>query len=439
MMRGALCHGAIVRRAPAAPHWGAPRSVPGRAPIFAGRAGAAQARGARIAGSIAVARRRAARPPASVVVLAVAAAARHPDLAPGGGSRAALALQLAAGLALRRGRPAHGTPRRAAPSRRRCWSRRPGLALGVLPAPPDGAVLFTLALVGAGAPGGRRRARGAAVSRRAPRGALDRVAIAAGYVVTVGLLGVLLRSFDPPQAGCFDCPDNLLLVAADPGASAWLERWTPRVAAATEVALAALGRRAAAAASRGRAARSPRRSRSPRWPCSRWRRSRTARRGRPSLWLATCAALGRSRRGLRLAPAAGAAAPARPSTRITVAAPAGARGRPSAPSAARSATRRSRSWCPHPETRAPITLDGAPLRPRAARASAHRRRAPRPSRRLGRAPRRHAALDSHARSPAAGLTLEREALRAAQRLQAQAAARIQPAARDRRRGRAPPA
>ena len=116
-----------------------------------------------------------------------------------------------------------------------------GLALHALPAPPDGAALFTLALVGAGVPAAA--AAHAALLHPGGRaaGALDRAAAAAGYVVTVGLLGLLpALVFDPPQSGCFACPDNLLLVHADPGAADWLARWAPRAAAATEAALAAL-------------------------------------------------------------------------------------------------------------------------------------------------------------------------------------------------------
>src|SRR4051794_32789021 len=80
-------------------------------------------------------RRVVALPAAGIVVLAVIEAARHPDLAPGGGSRVGLALQLAAGLALvaaamhtaRRGERAVAAALLAAVA---------GLALGVLPEPP---------------------------------------------------------------------------------------------------------------------------------------------------------------------------------------------------------------------------------------------------------------------------------------------------------------
>jgi hypothetical protein len=72
-------------------------------------------------------------------------------------------------------------------------------------------------------------------------GVVDRVAVAAGYLVIVGLLGLLpALLFDPRRAGCFACPDNLLLVHADPAAADWLGRWAPRAAAATEAVLAAV-------------------------------------------------------------------------------------------------------------------------------------------------------------------------------------------------------
>ena len=42
--------------------------------------------------------------------------------------------------------------------------------------------------------------------------------------------------FDPQQSGCFACPDNLLLVHADPALADWLARWGPRAAALTQAA-----------------------------------------------------------------------------------------------------------------------------------------------------------------------------------------------------------
>ena len=45
-----------------------------------------------------------------------------------------------------------------------------------------------------------------------------RVIVAGGYVVTAGVLGLGGTSvFDPEPMGCVGCPDNLLLIHADPG------------------------------------------------------------------------------------------------------------------------------------------------------------------------------------------------------------------------------
>ena len=123
--------------------------------------------GARIAGWIAGASWRCVA--AGIVVLAVAAAARHPDLAPGGGSRAALALQLAAGLALVAAAAAHGSPRRA---RRGGGAARRGGRAGVGGAARAAGERRAVHAHARrrGPSGGRRRARGAAVSRRAPGG-----------------------------------------------------------------------------------------------------------------------------------------------------------------------------------------------------------------------------------------------------------------------------
>src|SRR5262245_40752685 len=112
------------------------------------------------------------------------------------------ALELVAGLALvggaihvtRRGEPVLAAAVLVAAT---------GLALGALPAPAEGAVLFTLALIGALVapvaaahaalvhPGGQLAGR------------VDRIALAIGYAVAVGLAGVLLAVvFDPARAGC---------------------------------------------------------------------------------------------------------------------------------------------------------------------------------------------------------------------------------------------
>ena len=167
-------------------------------------------------------------------------AREHPDLAPGGAGDASFALQLVAALALVAG--AVDVARRAE------WilagallGAAAGLALHALPDSPDSAALFTLSLVGASlAP--------AAVAHAAllyPGGGLaaplDRVAIAVGYAVHFGLAGLVVAFvLDPARAGCFACPDNLLLLHADQATAEGLARWAPRAAAATEVALAVL-------------------------------------------------------------------------------------------------------------------------------------------------------------------------------------------------------
>jgi hypothetical protein len=116
-----------------------------------------------------------------------------------------------------------------------------GLGLHALPEPPDGAALFTLALVGAGVPAVAAGHAALLHPGGHPSARLDRAAAAAAYAVTLGLVGVVSALvFDPQRSGCFDCPHNLLLVHADPGAAGGLARWAPRAAAATEVVLAVL-------------------------------------------------------------------------------------------------------------------------------------------------------------------------------------------------------
>jgi signal transduction histidine kinase len=116
-----------------------------------------------------------------------------------------------------------------------------GLGLHALPEPPGGAALFTLALVGAGVPA--VAVGHAALMHPGGRAAtmLDRSAAAGAYAVTLGPAGLApALVFDPRRSGCFDCPHNLVLVHADPGAASWLGRWAPCAAAATGVALAVL-------------------------------------------------------------------------------------------------------------------------------------------------------------------------------------------------------
>jgi signal transduction histidine kinase len=360
------------------------------------------------------------------VVLCVNQAREHPELAPGGAGTAALALQLGAGLALVAA-AVHTSRRQELALAGALLAAAIGLGLHALPEPPDGAALFTSALVAAGVPAAA--AAHAALLHPGGRaaGALDRWAAPAGYAVTVGLVGVLpALVFDPRRSGCFACPDNLLLVHADPGLTDWLSRWAPR---ATAVALAALAGLVVV-----RLARRPAAARALAAPVSAAAvatlglaavenlRAADGLAGTDTdrvLWLATAAALGllaaglawRPVRALRLRTALG---------RLTVAAPANADdvlavlartfGDPDVGLV-----------LPHPETRRPITLDGATAAT-----------APMPGRvrtaveRQGRvvawvehrADLRTAPELVATAVRTAGLTLEREALRATQRLQA---------------------
>jgi signal transduction histidine kinase len=357
---------------------------------------------------------------AGVTALALACvrqAREHPDLAPGGGGAAALALQLVAALALVAG--AVHVARRAEPFLAGALlAAAAGLALHALPDPPDGAVLFTLSLVGASLapvavahvalvyPGGR-------LARP-----LDRAAIALGYAVGVGLAGLALALvLEPARAGCFACPDNLLLVHADQPAADWLARWARRAAAATEVALAALV--LVRWTRRGPAARSIAAPVSGAAVAVLALSAVADLRGAGGLaratldrdlWLATVAALGlvglglgwRSVRAARVRTALGrltVAASARPED--VRAALADACGDPSLSIAV-----------PHPETGEPLALDGTPAPPAQTRTPVERRG-------------RLVAWLDHDPSVAAiadiagpaALTLEREALRASARLQ----------------------
>jgi signal transduction histidine kinase len=339
-------------------------------------------------------------------------AREHPDLALGGGD-ATLALQLAAGLALvagaihvtRRGEPVFAAALLAAAT---------GLALRALPAPADGALLFTLALVGAFVapaaaahaalvhPGGRLAGRG------------DRIAVAIGYAVNVGLVGVLLTLVvDPARTGCFACPRNLLLVHADPGIAEWLDVWGRRAAACVDIGLALLVL--------ARLARRPPAARSVAAPVSIaavvvlafsavMARVAGDLASDPELWTVVVAALGLLGIGLvwRLVRAAGVRAAL---GRLTVAASAGSEDLRSALAQACGDPELA-IVVPHPETGAPLTIDGAPAPQVRARTAVERH---------GRVV---AWLDHgpdagaiHEIAGPAGLTLEREALLASRRLQ----------------------
>jgi signal transduction histidine kinase len=368
-----------------------------------------------------------AAPAAALVVVAVNQAREHPDLAPGGTGAAALAIQLAAGLALAAA-AVHTARRRELALAGALLVAVAGLALHVLPEPSDGAALFTLALVGAGVPAAAAAHAGLLHPRGRTAGRLDRAAAAAGYAVTVGLLGLLpALVFDPRRSGCFACPDNLLLVHADPGAADWLARWTPRAAAAAEAALAALVG--------ARLLRRPAAARSIAAPVSAAAvavlvlaavenvRVADGLAGTATgrlLWLATTAALGLLAAGLAWRPVRALRTRAALG-RLTIAPPASEQD-------VRGALGRALGdpgvslLMPHPETREPITLDGT-----AATAAAPPGRARTAVERRGEVVAwiEHGAdlratpevLATTVRT--AGLALEREALRAAQRLQAQ--------------------
>ena len=293
-----------------------------------------------------------------------------------------------------------------------------GLALHALPAPPDGALLFTLGLVGAGlAPAAIAHAALAYPGGRLAD-SLDRVAVAIGYLVRLGLMGLLVAAvFDPRSGGCFACPQNMLLIQGDPDAADWLSHQAPRAGAVAALALAVLVLL--------RLVRRPPATRSVAAPVSAaavaalaltaWADLRSAGTLAPDatdrdLWLATVAALGLVALGLAWRPVR--ADRVRTALgRLMVAATAG-------PDDLRDALAQASGdpelaiVVPHPETGVPLTLDGAPAPLRRGRTAVERNG------------RLVAWLDhdsgtavlSEIARPAA-LTLEREALGASQRLQ----------------------
>jgi signal transduction histidine kinase len=350
-----------------------------------------------------------------LLLVSLLQAREHPDIALGGGD-ATLALQLATGLALVAGAihvTRWGEPVLAAA----LLAAATGLALRALPAPPDGALLFTLALVGASLapaaaahaalvhPGGRLAGRG------------DRIAVAIGYAVNVGLVGVLLTLVvDPARTGCFACPRNLLLVHADPGTAEWLEVWGRRAAACVDIGLALLVL--------ARLAQRPPAARSVATPVSIGAlvvlafsavielRVADGLASDPQLWTVVVAALGLLGIGLvwRLVRAAGVRAAL---GRLTVAASAGSEDLRTALAQACGDPDLA-IVVPHPETGAPLTIDGAPAPQARARTAVERQ---------GRVV---AWLDHRPDAGAipeiagpAGLTLERVALLASRRLQEQ--------------------
>jgi signal transduction histidine kinase len=363
---------------------------------------------------------------AALAVVAVLQAHGEPERAPGGAGTAALAVQLAAALALAAA-TVETARRRELATAAALLAALVGLAIHALPEPPESAALFTLALAGASLPA--FAAAHVALLHPGGRaaGTLDRVGAAAGYVVAVGLAGVVpALLFDPRESGCFDCPDNLLLVHGDPEAAGWAGDWGARAAAVTAIALAVIVAL--------RLVRRPPAARSLAVPVSgaavaalalaaveelRAAADLGATATDERLWVVTAAALlmlaaGVFWRSLRAVWVRGALA------RLAVAAPgyaedvAGTLGRALGdPDVA--------VLVPHPETRAPLAVDGTPA-PAVA-----------PSGRTRTAVERRGAVvawvehrDDLRATPdlaatavrSAGLALEHEALRAAQRVQA---------------------
>src|SRR5215210_6511564 len=200
----------------------------------------------------------------ALVVACLAQVRERPDLAPGGDAAGAIALQCVAAFAL-----VAGAVRTAWPLACALLLAAAGLALHALPEPHGGALLFTLGLIGAGlAPAAAAHAALLYPDERLTA-RLDRAAVALGYV-THFLLGVAVALvFDPAAAGCFACPDNLLLVHADPSAADWLGRSPPRSGWAASVSPGArsarpvCARRSAVSRSRRRAGRTSCAPRSP--------------------------------------------------------------------------------------------------------------------------------------------------------------------------------
>ena len=341
-----------------------------------------------------------------------------------------------------RSRPPPSTPLAGVSSRSRVrcsrGTRRSG-AVHALPEPPGRRRALHARARRRGPSGGRRRARALLHPGGRTAGTLDRIGAAAGYVVAVGLAGAAAGAllFDPPRVRLLRLPGQPAARPRRPRAADWLgalgsrarpprRRGRARRAHRRSAVAAAAGRRSLAAPVAGAAAvlRSPRSRSSAPPPTS------TAPRPTRSCGSRPAAALAAARRRLRLAPAASARGSAR------VARP--PRGR---------RARRRRTRC-------------AGALGRALGDPACRARSCRIPRRARRHPRRHAAhrraagrartaverrgeivawvehradlratpdLPRHASRPA-GLTLERESLRAAQRLQAARVARIQPCA-----------
>ncbi len=175
---------------------------------------------------------------AALVAVSVIKARGHPDASVLGGGVGASVVVLVAGIALVAA-AVDVVRRRELALAGALLAASAGLALYVLPEPAPGAALFTAGLLGAGLmpaaaahaallyPGGHRA------------GGADRGFALMGYMVQVGLLGLLpTLIFDPARAGCSACASNLLLVHWAPDTWAWISRWGPRAAVVAEVVLA---------------------------------------------------------------------------------------------------------------------------------------------------------------------------------------------------------
>jgi signal transduction histidine kinase len=355
---------------------------------------------------------------AALVVLGASEARARPDLAPGGGGALALAVQLAAGVALVAA-AVHAARRRERVLAVALLAAAAGLGLHALPSPPASAALFALVLVAAGlAP-----AAAAHVALLYPEGRLagrlDRAAVVIGYGVHVGLLGLLpALVLDPQATGCFDCPDNVLLAHADAGAYEWLARWGPRVAAAVDAGLVLLVLM--------RLVRRPVAARALALPVSAaaiaalvlsaiaYIRAANGLAVDHGVWLATVAALGVLAAGIAWRPLR-AARVRRALARLTVAGPATAED-------VRGALARALGdpgvtlVIPHPETGRPIDADGASA-PVAAPVGRARIAVERRGRVVAWVEHRAIPHSAPELPAAAGLVVEREALRVAQRLQ----------------------
>ena len=352
----------------------------------------------------------------ALLLVCLLKARHHPDTAPGGAGDAALALQFAAGFALVAGAVAC---RGEALVVGGLLVATAGLALHALPAPPDGALLFTLGLVGAALapaaaaqvafayPGGRVASR------------LDRVVLVLGYAVRVGVLGVLVALvLDPRAGGCFACPRNLLLVHADASAADRLARWGERAGAAIAAGAAVLvlmrlARRRAAARSIAAPVSLAAAGLLLLSGVADLRAANGLATGATDrdLWLITVVALLLLAIGFAWRPVRAARVRAALG-RLTVAASAGAKDLRAALARA-CGDPRVAILVPHPETGAPLTLDGV---------AAPRSRARTPVERQGRLIAwldhgQDTVVKAEIARPAA-LTLEREALLATQRMQA---------------------